>query len=257
VLVLGDPGEGDLSQYAVLPALEAAAGGVDFGVICSDVIYPAGRIGDYPDKFFWPYRRLAFPLWAAPGNHDWYDGLRGFLAQVCDLFADAPSRSSFPPGPRGQLASWLWRRDASPKMAELDAMREVLPETTRAARTPQPAPYFAIGTRHLRYVCIDTGIDGRIDPEQHRWLQRVSTEDPKPKLLLTGKPIYVNGVRDERTASVDDVVRDPATRDPLRRRDRRAGDLGEIEVGSIAEGRGGGQGAGAGRASLALLDGLV
>lgn len=212
VLVIGDPGEGDESQYAVLPVLEGAVDGVDFGVVCSDVIYPAGAAADYPDKFTWPYRRLAFPLWAAPGNHDWYDGLRGFLANFCDLHTDGPPRSSFPRGPRGWLAWTLWRRDRRLTPEEIDALRADLPPSTRAARTPQPGPYFVVDTAHLRYVVIDTGISGRIDAPQREWLRRVSADDPKPKVLLTGKPLYRNGTLDVRTADVDAIVRDPAHR---------------------------------------------
>jgi hypothetical protein len=40
-------------------------------------------------------------------------------------------------------------------------------------------------------VCIDTGIDGTIDREQGEWLLTVSSK-PKPKILLTGKPLLVN-----------------------------------------------------------------
>ena len=60
-LLLGDPGEGDNSQYAVVPPLIAESEGTDFTVICSDVIYPAGELADYRNKFFRPYRDLDVP----------------------------------------------------------------------------------------------------------------------------------------------------------------------------------------------------
>jgi hypothetical protein len=44
-VVLGDTGEGDGSQTAVVPGLLVAGAGADFTVICSDVIYPAGTPG--------------------------------------------------------------------------------------------------------------------------------------------------------------------------------------------------------------------
>ena len=74
-MILGDPGEGDDSQYHVLRPLYATAGGTAFTYIVSDVIYPAGDVNEYEDKFFWPYRNLPGPIYAIPGNHDWYDGL--------------------------------------------------------------------------------------------------------------------------------------------------------------------------------------
>jgi len=41
-------------------------------------------------------------------------------------------------------------------------------------------------------VAIDTGITNSLDRDQGDWLRRVSA-DPRPKILLTGKPIYVDG----------------------------------------------------------------
>ncbi|HZC26369.1 MAG TPA: metallophosphoesterase family protein, partial [Actinopolymorphaceae bacterium] len=95
VIVFGDPGEGDDSQLAVVPTLRAAAGGIDFAVICSDVIYPTGDGTDYEKKFYEPYKDLDFPIYGLPGNHDWYDGLRGFAGNFCDLYA-----GDFSPFPR-------------------------------------------------------------------------------------------------------------------------------------------------------------
>jgi hypothetical protein len=79
---------------------------------------------------------------------------------------------------------------------------------------PQPGPYIAIDAGPLRLVTVDTGIQGQIDAEQAQWLRRVSFGDPRPKILLTGKPIYVDnkyhpGPIDGETATVDDVVTDP------------------------------------------------
>ena len=65
----------------------------------------------------------------------------------------------------------------------------------------------------VRIVAIDTGITGGIDAAQGEWLRRVS-RSPKPKILLTGKPIYVNGRQDacddRGGGTVDEIVKDPA-----------------------------------------------
>ena len=79
----------------------------------------------------------------------------------------------------------------------------------------QPAPYFAIDAGPVRFVGIDTGITGEIDEDQYHWLRRVSLDAPqRPKILLTGKPIYVDGEHHPgrvtgKTETVDDVVTDP------------------------------------------------
>ncbi len=78
IAVLGDPGEGDASQYAVVPVLERVGADTDLMIIASDVVYPAGGIAEYERKFFAPYRGYRGPILAVPGNHDWYDGLEGF-----------------------------------------------------------------------------------------------------------------------------------------------------------------------------------
>ncbi len=210
-LVLGDPGEGDASQFAVVPPLLARGRGTHFMVICSDVIYPAGDTEQYEDKFYRPYRDYPGPIYAVPGNHDWYDGLNGFMFHLCG--AEAPA------APAAEKASpWkeivrrrLWRK---PKVT--DPTVPARKRTWRGApgqQSSQHAPYFAIETGPLLVVGIDTGIGGDIDREQGEWLKKVSRGSDKPKLLLTGKPIYVDGEYHpgviEGGGTVDEIVRAP------------------------------------------------
>lgn len=213
LLVLGDPGEGDDSQYAVVPSLLSQADGIDAAIICSDVIYPTGDIGDYRDKFYRPYRDLHAPILALPGNHDWYDGLHGFMYHLCGL--EIPTKP--PPGRSvgALLRRILWRTSPGTTPLDLEHMRRARAAPDQLLDPPQPAPYFCFDAGPLRFVAIDTGILGTIDAEQGQWLARVSRADPRPKVLLTGKPPYVDGVSkpggiDGGTTTVDDIVRDPA-----------------------------------------------
>jgi hypothetical protein len=73
--ILGDTGEGDYSQYGLLPILRLL--GADFRIINDDVAYPAGENDDYVQGFFKPYAGLGIPIWAVPGNHDYYSAARG------------------------------------------------------------------------------------------------------------------------------------------------------------------------------------
>jgi hypothetical protein len=73
--ILGDTGEGDYSQYGLLPVLRALK--IDFMIINGDVAYPAGTNDDYAEGFFKPYAGLGIPVWAVPGNHDYYSAARG------------------------------------------------------------------------------------------------------------------------------------------------------------------------------------
>ena len=213
LLVAGDTGEGDASQYCVVPALVSQSAGVATTVICSDVIYPTGDIGDYRDKFFRPYRALETPILAMPGNHDWYDGLHGFMEQLTGL--QAPAEQPGGPGWRGAVTRRFWRRTPAATQRDLDHMRALRSRPEQVLDPPQPGPYWAFDAGPLRFVAIDTGIVGWLDADQGAWLRRVSAVD-RPKVLLTGKPLYVDNKREpcqiEGGGTVDDIVRDPAMR---------------------------------------------
>lgn len=75
IAILGDTGEGDRSQYALIPVLRRLA--PDLMVINGDVAYPAGRRKDFLRGFFRPYRDLKVPIWATPGNHEYYSRDKG------------------------------------------------------------------------------------------------------------------------------------------------------------------------------------
>ncbi|MFC4333322.1 metallophosphoesterase family protein [Streptomyces andamanensis] len=210
-MVLGDPGEGGDSQYAVVPGFLKVSRDTSFAVITSDVIYPVGSTDDYGTKFFRPYRDYPAPVYAIPGNHDWYEDLGGFMRVFCD---DAPP---LPPEPRPRALGRAWWRELlwhRPRPADEQRLAEA--RTLRSApgqQAVQPGPYWAIDAGPVRIVGIDTGLLGTIDAEQGAWLREVSG-GPRPKILLTGSPLYVDGEHHpcpiEGGGTVDDIVRDPA-----------------------------------------------
>src|SRR5262249_59937369 len=69
-----------ISRYLQLGLNDA----VKFLVIASDVIYPAGSMRDYETNFFLPAQGFAKPIYAIPGNHDWYDALEAFNANFLE-----------------------------------------------------------------------------------------------------------------------------------------------------------------------------
>ena len=206
-LVMGDTGEGDESQQAVVRALASQAPGTDFLFICSDVIYPAGGIEEYGSKFFEPYAEYPRPIYAIPGNHDWYDDCDGFMRWLCGA-TQAPAKPKLRLAPGELLRRALWRRAPRPDPDTVARLAGLRPPTD------QPAPYFAIDTGPLLLVGIDTGITGEIDADQAAWLSSVSASK-QPKILLTGKPIYVNGKYrpgkiEGSSETVDGIVTAPA-----------------------------------------------
>ena len=55
-----------------------------FVVISSDVVYPTGAMRDYELRFWLPFKGVTKPVFAIPGNHDWYDALEAFVATFFD-----------------------------------------------------------------------------------------------------------------------------------------------------------------------------
>lgn len=223
-LMLGDSGEGDASQYCVVPGLLEKAEGTAFMFIASDVIYPAGGVNEYENKFYRPYKDYPGPIYAVPGNHDWYDGLQGFMRHFCGVRGHGtgtPVPDPEPSGrPRGSVRSAvsrallrvLWRDAAVPDEQRLERMQEL--RSRPGQRQHQPASYFAIDAGPLLLVGIDTGITDHIDQQQGEWLERISRAYDKPKILVTGAPLYSDAMHhptpvagSDRT--VDDIVRAP------------------------------------------------
>jgi hypothetical protein len=217
-MLVGDPGEGDASQWATIPALESVWGDTAFMVIMSDVIYPAGCINEYEEKHYRPYRDYPRPIYAIPGNHDWYDDLHGFMYHLC---GGVEEHEGYEPTWRRRVPRWkrtlhkrLWRRP-EPPVPGIEAMRQTW-RPHPAQSSSQRTPYWTIELDHARLVGIDTGIIGGIDREQGDWLRSVSLDPAgadKPKILITGKPLYVDGEYHpgpiEGGGTVDEIVRMP------------------------------------------------
>ena len=219
-LLMGDTGEGDNSQYAVVPPVVAQAEDTAFLLLCSDVLYPLGDVNDYDRKFYRPYAGYPGPVYGLPGNHDWYDDLAAFQYHLCGVTTPlrratlrADHTATGHSWPKVVLRRLLWRRPRRPDDLVITPARQRRSATGQRQPVPQPGPYFVLDAGPVRLVCIDTGILGDLDQQQARWLLDVS-RDPRPKLLLTGKPLLVDGEVDgcelqgqpEGFATVLDVV---------------------------------------------------
>ncbi len=119
------------------------------------------------------------------------------------------------PAPRAFSRAWLrsllWhgpREGDGQRLAEARTLR-----SAAVQQAVQPGPYWAIDAGPVRIVGIDTGLLGTVDAEQGAWLREVS-KDPRPKILVTGRPLYADGAHHpcaiEGGGTVDEIVRDPA-----------------------------------------------
>jgi hypothetical protein len=71
-----------------------------------------------------------------------------------------------------------------------------------------------IDTGSVRIVCIDPDPTRALDGAQSEWLRRVASETPLPKLLISTRTTYLDGVRHDIRLSeeqtLDDLLEDPA-----------------------------------------------
>ncbi len=144
-----------------------------------------------------------------PGNHDWYDGLNGFMYHACGAEAlPEISYDTYGLTFRERIAQSLWRKPTPPERELLDPIRRRRGQIGHLGIPHLPGPYYAVdlgcsrADEHehdtscpalLRLVVVDNGITGSIDVEQAAWLERmVAPAYPLPKIVVTGIPIAVN-----------------------------------------------------------------
>ena len=189
-LIVGDPGEGDASQYILHDQIvrNASKDLVKFVVISSDVVYPDGALKDYEKNFWLPMKGVTKPVYAIPGNHDWYDALEGFAATFFDSTA-------------ASLAMHARRNaDLNLTSAGSEKISAQIKEASRLRNeydVPtgfQQAPYFQLQTKDFAFISIETGIGRRIDDLQMNWLkQTLKAAEGKFIFVLLGHPFYAIG----------------------------------------------------------------
>ena len=202
-LVIGDPGEGDASQYALISRyLELGhRDDVKFLVVASDVIYPAGAIEDYELKFYLAFQGFSKPIYAIPGNHDWFDALEAFNANFLE-----------PKAARAALEGRV-EADLGLTATNVDRVEKLL---TQAARLrdlyqvdvgTQRTPFFELQTSDFALLGIDTGILRTLDARQWAWLERALNRNRgKFVMAIVGHPRIAGGHDIPPTAEGHDVA---------------------------------------------------
>jgi 3',5'-cyclic AMP phosphodiesterase CpdA len=189
-VVIGDPGEGDASQLVLKDMIQTVAEKPDvkFVVISSDVVYPSGAMKDYERKFYMPMKGVTKPVYAIPGNHDWYDALEGFAANFYD---SAAARKAMQARINKDLKISSTTQE---KIDDLIAEASFLRKEYRVPTGYQQAPYFQVGNGEFVLLCIDTGVKRQVDSLELVWVKNV-LENSKGKFVmaLLGHPFYAIG----------------------------------------------------------------
>lgn len=189
-LVIGDPGEGDASQYSLISRYSEPGhrAHVKFLAISSDVIYPAGSMHDYEANFYLPFQGFAKQIYAIPGNHDWYDALEAFNANFLEPNAARAAIAARVEADLGLTGTNARRID------KLLAQAARLRGLYRVDVGAQRAPFFEIQAEDFALLAIDTGILRTVDQREWGWIER-ALERSKGKFIMAivGHPRLAGG----------------------------------------------------------------
>ena len=201
-LVIGDPGEGDASQYSLISSYLKLGlhEEVKFLVVSSDVIYPAGSMHDYEANFYLPFQGFAKPIYAIPGNHDWFDALEGFNANFLESKAARAALEARVDADHGLTATNEQRIEQL--IAEATRLRQLYAVNV----SKQRAVFFELQTDEFALLAIDTGILRTVDQRQWAWIERVlERSQGKFIMAIVGHPRFAGGHDIPSTAEGHDV----------------------------------------------------
>jgi uncharacterized membrane protein HdeD (DUF308 family) len=201
-LVIGDPGEGDASQYSLASRYLqlGQSDDVKFLVISSDVIYPAGAIEDYEAKFYLPLQGFAKPVYAIPGNHDWFDALESFNANFLEPRAARSAIEARVEADLGLTGTNTHRIDNL--LAHASRLRQLYAVNVGVQR----AAFFELQTDDFALLAIDTGILRTVDERQLAWIERaLDRSRGKFTMAIVGHPRFAGGHDNPTNAEGGDV----------------------------------------------------
>ncbi len=161
---------------------------VKFVVISSDVVYPTGSMRHYEAKFWLPFMGTSKPVYAIPGNHDWYDALEGFAATFLE-----PGRGAGGHARAVEVDNRI-TSTTDARIEELIATASRLKNEYGVPTQLQQAPFFQFQTDAFALFAVDTGVARRVDAAQMAWLSgALDSARGKAKMAILGHPLYAGG----------------------------------------------------------------
>ncbi len=189
-LVLGDTGEGGTAQQSLRDQylFLGKRPDVKFLVISSDVIYPAGAMRDYEPKFYLPFKGFTKPIYAIPGNHDWYDALEAFAANF--LLRDAARASMISRVKTDKRLTTTTESRIDRYLEEASRLRREFGVSTGWQR----GPFFDVQAERFALIAVDTGVLKSVDSRQWEWLRAaLARAKGKSTLVILGHPLFAGG----------------------------------------------------------------
>jgi uncharacterized membrane protein HdeD (DUF308 family) len=189
-LVLGDTGEGGAAQHSLRDQylFLGQRPDVKFLAISSDVIYPSGAMSDYESKFYLPFKGFAKPIYAIPGNHDWYDALEAFAANFFEPDAARATMHARIVTDNRLTTTTDERIDGMIRQAA--RLRQEFGVKTGWQR----GPFFEVQTERFALIAVDTGVLRRIETRQWEWLKAaLEHSQGKTIMAILGHPLYAGG----------------------------------------------------------------
>jgi uncharacterized membrane protein HdeD (DUF308 family) len=189
-LVAADTGDGGAAQHSLRDqyVLLGKRPDMKFLVVSSDVIYPDGAMRDYEPNFYLPFKGFTKPIYAIPGNHDWYDALEGFAANF--LEADAARTCMLSRLDTDGRVTTTARRRIERYIQEAARLRKEFGVSTGWQR----GPIFEVQTDRFALIAVDTGVLKTVDSAQWDWLKAaLARSRGKFKMVILGHPLYTAG----------------------------------------------------------------
>jgi hypothetical protein len=143
---------------------------------------------DYEANFYLPFQGFAKPIYAIPGNHDWFDALEGFNANFLEPKAARAALQARVETDHGLTSTNQQRIERL--MGEAARLRQHY--AVNAGK--QRAVFFELQTDEFALLAIDTGILRTIDERQWAWIER-ALERSRGKFIMAivGHPRFAGG----------------------------------------------------------------
>jgi hypothetical protein len=143
---------------------------------------------DYESRFWLPFKGVTKPVYAIPGNHDWYDALDGFVATFFERDAARIALRARNAADGGVSMT------TDTRIEELIQRADFLRRQYGVPTGVQAAPFFQLQTPSFALIAVDTGVLRRVDSEQLTWLRAaLAASRGKMVMAVLGHPFFAGG----------------------------------------------------------------